>query len=400
MSAWVRKATSMAALLCCLAAGSGTAFAYTLDIQDRLRVYVNEWPALNGEVSVGANGSVSLPVIGEVEARGMQPSELATQIADRLKAKANLRQLPDVSVDVVMYRPFYILGSVTTPGEYSYRPNMVVLNAVSIAGGVYRAVGLSEWDLARTSISSTGELRVAELRRSALLAEQIRFEAEVGKRAFPPTPADASPELVRAIEEQRELFEAELQGYENQSRALGAVVQLHEMEIESISQQLEAVAGKLESFEAELATATKLEQQGLSVNRRLPLARDVFDIQREQRQLEFEKVRAERAVQDAKIRIDELDSQRKADALSGLQRVRSQMRELEEQFATLSRLVSGAVSQGEELERTRVAGSSPRLRFTIVRGNGQDVQQLSATETTPVLPGDIIKVDFEGRSSM
>ena len=61
---------------------------YTLDVQDRLRVYVAEWPALNVEVAIGANGSVALPLIGEIPARGLEPAELASSIATRLQEKS------------------------------------------------------------------------------------------------------------------------------------------------------------------------------------------------------------------------------------------------------------------------------------------------------------------------
>jgi protein involved in polysaccharide export with SLBB domain len=396
---WAVRVFSLTfAALMCLSAPA-LADVYKLDIQDRLRIYVTEWPALTGEFSVGANGSVSLPIIGETRARGLEPSELAGAIADSLKTKANLRQQPDVSIDVVGYRPFYILGAVTTPGEYPYRPEMVVLNALSISGGLYRAQGLSEWDLARTSIASTGELNIAEMRRSTLIAEQIRFEAEVGKRAFPDTPPGTSPALANAIEEQRQLYNAQKLSDENQNRTLASVIELHEAQIQSIGQQLEGISLKLQSFQAELATAKKLEAQGLSVNKRLPLERDVFDIEREESQLQFEKVRAERTIQESKLRMSELMSQRQSDALSGLQRVTSQMREIDEQSFTLNKIVNGVSMQSEQLEQSKASQTAPKLRFTIVRGRDKDLKEFLATETTPVLPGDIIKVDFEGRKS-
>lgn len=371
---------------------------YTLDVQDRLRIYVAEWPALNVEVAIGANGSVALPLIGEIPARGLEPAELASSIATRLQEKSRQRQLPDVSVDIVGYRPFYILGSVTTPGEYAYRPEMLVVNAVSIASGIYRAVGISEWDLARTSISGMGEAGVAELRQATLRAEQIRYEAEVNERSFPPTPADASPELARALEEQRELFQASQASYGKQTETLEAMVVLHQAEIESIVTQLETVAAKLLSYEEEVAKATRLEDAGLATNRRLPLQRDVFDIQREKRQLEFEKVRAERAVQEARLRIETLASTRKATAQEGLQRTSAMMRETEQQLETLGQLVAGATAQSGQVAANSSSRSQPQLRYTIIRGRAEAMQHIDATEVTPVLPGDIIKVELSGRN--
>ncbi|MGE8104778.1 polysaccharide biosynthesis/export family protein [Allorhizobium sp. NPDC080224] len=373
---------------------------YALDVQDRVRVYVAEWPALNVEVAVGANGSVALPLIGEIPARGLAPAELASTIATQLQEKSRQRKLPDVSIDIVGYRPFYILGSVTTPGEYAYRPEMLVVNAVSIASGIYRAVGISEWDLARTSISGMGEAGVAELRQATLRAEQIRYEAEVNERSFPPTPSDASPEFVRALAEQRELFEASQASHGKQTETLEAMVGLHQAEIESIVTQLETVGAKLLSYEEEVTKATRLEDAGLATNRRLPLQRDVFDIQREKRQLEFEKVRAERAVQEARLRIETLQSARKASAQEGLQRTHAMIRETEQQLATLGQLVAGATAQSGQISADNSSRSQPQIRYTIIRGRDDAMRHIEATEVTPVLPGDIIKVELSSRNGM
>ena len=47
---------------------------------------------------------------------------------------------PRVSVQVLGYRPFYIVGEVKSPGSYPYVDGMVVMNAVALASGfTYRA---------------------------------------------------------------------------------------------------------------------------------------------------------------------------------------------------------------------------------------------------------------------
>ncbi len=68
-------------------------------------------------------------VVGEIEASGRTTSEIASDIADRLKAKAGLATRPDASVQIVKYRPYYVMGSVEKPGEYEYRPQLSVLQA-------------------------------------------------------------------------------------------------------------------------------------------------------------------------------------------------------------------------------------------------------------------------------
>jgi protein involved in polysaccharide export with SLBB domain len=111
---------------------------YRLGAGDKLRVTVFGEEQLTGEYSVGSNGVLSMPLIGGVQAGGLTLGEFANAVQESL-AKGFL-QNPRVSVEVLNFRPFYILGEVNNPGEYPYTANLTVLNAVARAGGyTYRA---------------------------------------------------------------------------------------------------------------------------------------------------------------------------------------------------------------------------------------------------------------------
>lgn len=114
---------------------------YTLGPGERVRVTVFRHEQLSGEFQVDGSGSVSLPLIGDVPAQDLTTRELETRIADKLKNEGYLVN-PRVSVEVMTYRPFYILGEVNNPGQYEYTNGMTVTNAVALAGGyTYRADG-------------------------------------------------------------------------------------------------------------------------------------------------------------------------------------------------------------------------------------------------------------------
>jgi len=106
---------------------------YTLDAGDKLRIVVFGQDALSNTYIVNAEGQVSLPLVGNVSARGMTTEQLAGAITGRLK-QSYLRD-PSVAVEVEVYRPFFVLGEVTFPGQYPFVPNMTVENAIAIAGG-------------------------------------------------------------------------------------------------------------------------------------------------------------------------------------------------------------------------------------------------------------------------
>ncbi len=111
---------------------------YELGSGDRLRVIVFGEPDLSGEFDVGGSGVVALPLIGQVRANGLTLS--AFEDAVEAKLQDGYLTNPRVSVEVMNYRPFYIYGEVSEPGQYPYTSGMTVLNAVAVAGGyTYRA---------------------------------------------------------------------------------------------------------------------------------------------------------------------------------------------------------------------------------------------------------------------
>lgn len=107
--------------------------AYVLDSGDRLRVVVFGQDGLSNSYAVDSSGRVSMPLIGAVEARGRTTQELERAIATRLRA--GFVREPHVAVEVETYRPFFILGEVTSAGQYAYVNGMTVETAVAIAGG-------------------------------------------------------------------------------------------------------------------------------------------------------------------------------------------------------------------------------------------------------------------------
>jgi len=106
---------------------------YHLDAGDKLRVVVYGQEGLTNTYAIDAGGSITMPLIGAVAARGKTPAGLAADISAKLR-NGYIRE-PSVAVEVETYRPFFILGEVAAPGQYPYVPNMSVESAVAIAGG-------------------------------------------------------------------------------------------------------------------------------------------------------------------------------------------------------------------------------------------------------------------------
>jgi len=119
-------------------ASSAADYVYKLDAGDKVQVIVFGEMDLGGEYVVDGSGYVRLPLIGQLQAAGLALNEFEASMKAALE-NGYLRNAR-VSVEVINYRPFYILGQVNRPGEYPYVNGMSVLNAVAVAGGyTYRA---------------------------------------------------------------------------------------------------------------------------------------------------------------------------------------------------------------------------------------------------------------------
>jgi polysaccharide biosynthesis/export protein len=134
---------------------------YLLDSGDKLRIFVYGQPNLSRSYSVDHAGMITVPLIGEVKARGMTTAALERTIKSRLGSQY-VRD-PQVTVDMLQNRPFFILGEVKTAGQYPYVSGMTVETAVAIAGGY-------------SDRASTQRFRIS--RRINGLVEQIEAPAD------------------------------------------------------------------------------------------------------------------------------------------------------------------------------------------------------------------------------
>ena len=132
--------------------------AYRLDTGDKLRVVVYGQEGLTNTYAIDAGGSITMPLIGSVPARGRTPAGLASEITAKLR-NGYIRD-PSVAVEIEAYRPFFILGEVAAPGQYPYVPNMSVESAVAIAGGFSPRARRDRVTLTHTDASGSARIVV------------------------------------------------------------------------------------------------------------------------------------------------------------------------------------------------------------------------------------------------
>ncbi len=135
---------------------------YRLGSGDEVRITTFGEKDLSGDFSVDDSGFVSLPLAGPLKAEGLTTRGLSDEIGHTLRAK-NLLSDPNVVVEVVKYRPIFVLGEVQRPGPYPYQVRMTFLNAVALAGGFTPRAVKGHATVVRTAASGTEKGRIDQL---------------------------------------------------------------------------------------------------------------------------------------------------------------------------------------------------------------------------------------------
>jgi polysaccharide biosynthesis/export protein len=134
--------------------------AYTVKPGDLLLVAVWKEPDLQGPVLVRPDGTFTIPLVGEIDARGKSVTELQKVVSERLK-KFIADPVVTISVQEVRGNKVYVIGQVNKPGEFVVNPQVDVMQALSMAGGA-------------TAFASLGDVKI--LRRTAGVQKAIQFD--------------------------------------------------------------------------------------------------------------------------------------------------------------------------------------------------------------------------------
>jgi protein involved in polysaccharide export with SLBB domain len=118
---------------------SGASVASLLQPGEKVKITVYGEEALTNDYDINPAGYVAMPLIGSIRAAGRSQTDFGKDVADRYR-RGGFLQDPHVTVAIVQFKPFYVLGEASAPGEYPFRSGLNVHTAVAMAGGfTYRA---------------------------------------------------------------------------------------------------------------------------------------------------------------------------------------------------------------------------------------------------------------------
>lgn len=383
--------------------GAASADGYTIAPGDVLSLRVIEWDpiensaveweALQAELSVDAQGMVTVPFLGQIAASSLSPADLSAVISDGLKERLAVTSSLDAVVQVTTYRPVFVAGSVRTPGEYPFRPGATAAQLVAQAGGGALMQGVGTID-PREILAREGDMQVLRqeaerlaIRRAMLQAaidglDQLVVPERPDGTAWPESLITSENEVLRLRKERRT---RELATLDNQIVLLGN-------EIEALVGRSQALERLVESSRREKENTQSLADRGLAVDARVTQTEQALALAEAQLlDVSTAMLRARQAVTQAEAEKVALRDRELIEDTRELQQVEEELERVLTNLDTqqgLSTLETGLVlGTGTEGDDSKV----PEPIVTILRGQGEEAIRLSGLET-PLLPGDVVTV--------
>src|SRR5262245_929801 len=378
--------------------------SYRLGVGDRIKLKVYERDDISGEFRVRPDGTVAVALLGSFVATDKSLEALEQSIGRGLASLTS--RSPDFSIEVIEWRPIFVLGEVQRPGEYPYRPGLTILRAISLAGGHFRLndPGLIRFE--RDAITARGELATLVQKVNYLLARRARVHAELEDKSeivFPPelTQKASDPIIAQLLAEERNILSTNRETLRSQFEGFEKSRVLYEREIQAITAQIEEGKRELESVRKEFAEINALRQKGLSSwSRELTLERTQAQLMAAEQGLVALILRARQNIAQLEQRTSELQSERRVKLNAELQQTRLELEESRSRIETTRKLMIEAEVTAPALTvRRKSRPLDKEYSFLIVRTQDGKATNLPADESTPLEPGDVIKVDRDDPTS-
>ncbi|WP_161634569.1 polysaccharide biosynthesis/export family protein [Mesorhizobium loti] len=395
----------LAALVACgfpvmVAQAAGVSFVP----QTKLRVTVvqwvpvkgefEQWSALGGDFVVSETGTVVLPVIGAVSLGAMDSTALAGEIAKRLQTQMGLVKRPDTTVEIIDYPPVYVVGAVATPGEYKYRVGMTVLQALALSGGEARS---NASDPSKVEIQLVGDAQVFDAQILLSKARIARLQAEMsGENEIRfPKPVAGGLDAAAANEifgQERIIFSARADELDRQTKSLDELCALLDSEIGSLNEKIKMSDASIKSAETDLSNITVLVEKGIAIaSRKSELERVVSSYKADRLDQVTAVMRAQQGRAAATRERNGLRDKLHTETAIELQTEQANLTQLVVKQQVAQQLLVNTLATAS---RERSNGIDQPLNFTILRKVNGDVNEIPAVDSTPLVPGDVIKAAF------
>lgn len=382
---------------------------YVLQPGDVLETSVATAAELRQRSTVNADGVISLPLVGVVNVSGLS---LATA-SERVKAAYRNRSIrqrtsegrevvtqiyPDeVTVVVADYRPVYVNGDVSKPGELAFRPRLTIRQAVALAGGL----DLTHFRTQDPYITLSDLRAEREIQREELVRQEVtlsRIKAEMAGAAHFALPDIAKlasdPSTLGLIQMQREQFRLNMENHRRDRAAAGTMLAQSQSQTVILGQYLQRVKQSTEQQEALISRLKGSVRNGsVPTNRFLDQQRELGLAQDRVLQGESQFTQAARTTEELRRQVDKVDEQWLGDLLAKAQEAAARIADTKARLLATEEKLRYAAATRSEIAK----GMNGQPRFILFRADQQQSTAGSPASADTILsPGDVVEVELVG----
>jgi polysaccharide biosynthesis/export protein len=377
---------------------------YRIDVGDVIEILVARVPELQRRVPVKSDGSISFPMLGTLLVAGLSPSEAEAKIQATLATKIFRQRTSDgrenavaiepdeVTVVVVQYRPIYVNGDVSKPGEQAFRPFMTVRQAIALSGG-YEILRLRMENPILLSADLRGEYESLWTEFAKDRARVSRLNTELGEKdtldqkllADVPIPPSRKAEIVSV---EAEHLRTEQADHEREKAFLQHSIKQGDEQIKVLSEQNTKEEQGMQADVEELQRINELFGKGALPSPRVTDARRAVLLSSTRKlQTAAQLMQVKKQQDEIARQLERLDDQRRIKLLQDLQDDRTKLGQVRAKLQ----------STGEKLLYTAarsqlVRGNELKQEFTVIRKGKSGGERIIVDQDSELQPGDVVEV--------
>lgn len=284
---------------------------------DSVKIVVFDRPELSGTFPVGPDGMIRVPLAGALMVEGSDMTAVGALLNRRISALLDYDA--PVTVDMAQYRPVFITGTVSSPGEHDYTPGLRVLQAVARAGGL--ALPMPPPNVTATDVTRAHhKVQAARLKVERYTTHLAALDDLLAHPEAAPTDGgqertttqrpleDATSPRLRQIEQDQQALIGTRREFLDNLRLFTErrQAQLDE-EVKALKLEEQALTTQTDLVRQQIRTAKSLRQKGLATNSNVlsqlqidtSLTADMYRLLAYQSRVQEEKVKLEERFQTA-----------------------------------------------------------------------------------------------------
>jgi polysaccharide export outer membrane protein len=398
--------TGLLTIALCCSLNPARAEEYRLHGGDVVELSVAGAPELRQRAPVQIDGSITFPVIGTFMVEGVEFSEVRNKLQSAVASKIFRVRTPEgrdltrmferdeVAATIVEYRPVFINGDVTRPGELAFRPRMTVRQALASAGGFSALARANATSFDAANLRSEYVTDWLDLARQNVRTWRIRTDLgeniELDQKSIPPAPVPDAviSQIVNLEMKYRKASEAD---HERQKDFLRRSIEESDKQAQVLSEQKQSEEEGVRADEQDLQKAKTAFGNGslpslrVAEFRRSLLYSSTRQLQTTNQLMQVMKSRAEAARE-----LEKIDDQRRMRLLAELQDASVK---LADERAKLQSVEEKLRLAGLRPPRTS-DGDASRADMTVFRRNTSGNERHTVDADTELQPGDVIEISL------